>query len=388
MTRIVQGPLITGEVVNKKTFSPLAGVVVTPSKTVYADSEMNVPITSVTTNALGVFTAYALVGSYSFTTTSTLAGPIEAIQVTGTETPTGIDLPPLTGNAGNVLTVTNDETAVEWETPTSGTSGSGGGGTGLEAKVVATTNLALSGKPTIDGYATQNSDIILLVGQTTTSQNGLWQVPAVGTGSWARPTQFPSAGAITGAVCGVNTGTVYGGSLWVLEAASTVTIDTTAQTWASEYQLAPNTPPAHAGQVLASAGSALNAPGEWVDRIIPVNFGITGLISNWATAGVVTGQIAYEFEEPATFKTFRCRLGTVGNDATLTVDILKNGTSIYNVTPANRPTFPASSSPQSELGGTPDTLTVAAGDYLTVNIAYTGTAAKDLSVMLRYAATS
>jgi hypothetical protein len=107
------------------------------------------------------------------------------------------------------------------------------------AQAVATTNQALTGQPTIDGYATTNSDVVLLTGQTSGSQNGPWQLPASGTGAWSRPTDFPTGSVVKGRTIQVNAGTVYSGSWWVMATTTNVTVDTTATTWALAKASAP-----------------------------------------------------------------------------------------------------------------------------------------------------
>jgi hypothetical protein len=99
------------------------------------------------------------------------------------------------------------------------------------AQAVATTNQSLTGQPTIDGYSTTNGDVVLLTAQTTGSQNGPWQLPSSGTGSWSRPTDFGTGLVVKGRTIQVNAGTVYGGSWWVMATATNVTIDTTSTTW-------------------------------------------------------------------------------------------------------------------------------------------------------------
>src|ERR1035437_1965627 len=55
------------------------------------------------------------------------------------------------------------------------------------AAVVATSNVALSGLLTIDGYTLLAGDHVLCAGQTTGSQNGPWVAAA---GAWARPSTY------------------------------------------------------------------------------------------------------------------------------------------------------------------------------------------------------
>jgi hypothetical protein len=97
------------------------------------------------------------------------------------------------------------------------------------AACVATSNVSsLSGLQTFDGYTLTANQVVLLVGQTTGSQNGLW---IAATGSWTRPTDF-STGDVVGAVAAVIIqGTQNGGSIWLLQTDSTITVGTDSETW-------------------------------------------------------------------------------------------------------------------------------------------------------------
>lgn len=97
--------------------------------------------------------------------------------------------------------------------------------------VVATTNQALTGTPTIDGQATAAGSLILLTAQTTGSENGPWVAAA---GAWSRPTWYPNGGttqAFQFITTFVRLGTTYGGSVWRQTAAAPITIGTTSTTW-------------------------------------------------------------------------------------------------------------------------------------------------------------
>jgi hypothetical protein len=96
------------------------------------------------------------------------------------------------------------------------------------AAVVAAGNVAsLAGLPVIDGVSLSVGQRVLLVGQTTRSQNGPW---ITASGAWSRPADFPSAGTGDGSFLAVEVGTLYAGSVWVLVGTS-ITIDTSPQTW-------------------------------------------------------------------------------------------------------------------------------------------------------------
>jgi hypothetical protein len=104
------------------------------------------------------------------------------------------------------------------------------GGT-FAASAVATTQTTLSGVP----GGLQAGKIILLTGQTTTTQNGLWQIQ---TGAWNRPAQVPSGYTINQecpfvVVVASQNGANGGGQIWALsDYNSAITVDATAQTWA------------------------------------------------------------------------------------------------------------------------------------------------------------
>jgi hypothetical protein len=100
------------------------------------------------------------------------------------------------------------------------------------AACVTTSNVTLSGFQTIDGYTLASGDLVLLTGQATASQNGLWNAA---NGSWTRPTEFATGTNIKGRTCAVLNGTTYGSSSWILNAPTAgVTVDTSSQTWTNQ----------------------------------------------------------------------------------------------------------------------------------------------------------
>jgi hypothetical protein len=94
--------------------------------------------------------------------------------------------------------------------------------------VVATSNLALSGLQTVDGYTLLVGDRILLVGQSTPSQNGPW---IAASGAWARPADFVSGASIGPRLVYVITGTLNANTFWSMNNVADVTVDTSAITW-------------------------------------------------------------------------------------------------------------------------------------------------------------
>ena len=94
--------------------------------------------------------------------------------------------------------------------------------------VVSTANVgSLSGLLTIDGYTLLANDRVLLVGQASAINNGLWVAAA---GAWTRPSDSANAAVLPiYSFVTVIYGTSQAGSAWYLSAASTVNL--TAQNW-------------------------------------------------------------------------------------------------------------------------------------------------------------
>jgi hypothetical protein len=94
------------------------------------------------------------------------------------------------------------------------------------ARLVATTNQALTGTPTIDGVASAATNVVLLTANTTASQNGPWVVAA---GAWTRPTDWAAASAQKSTVWFVEEGTVNHDTKWIA-ITDAITVDTTSVT--------------------------------------------------------------------------------------------------------------------------------------------------------------
>jgi hypothetical protein len=103
-----------------------------------------------------------------------------------------------------------------------------------QATVVATTNQALTGTPTIDGVGTAAGSVVLCTAQTITSQNGPWSIP-VGGGSWTRPVWYSPGLTISyGRIIWVSQGTSTTGYLrtfWVMTTGGGPVVDTDGTAW-------------------------------------------------------------------------------------------------------------------------------------------------------------
>lgn len=162
-------------------------------------------------------------------------------------------------------------------------------------QAVATTNNALSGLGAIDGYTPAAGDRILVVGQTTASQNGVYNAAS---GAWTRTTTDGAApGEIeTGAMWLVNNGTTYGATQWRVSTAGTIVIGTTAisivQFGAGASYSAGNgitlTGSTFSVNPAASGGIAVSAGGVSVDTTIVARKFATTIGDGSTTAFTVT----------------------------------------------------------------------------------------------------
>lgn len=100
-----------------------------------------------------------------------------------------------------------------------------------QARLVATANRALSGLTAIDGVTPVANDRILLVGQSDTTQNGVWEAAS---GAWTRPADFTGIISEKTTVY-VSSGVVYSGRTWCWFAGGTV--GSSAQTWSPIWGL-------------------------------------------------------------------------------------------------------------------------------------------------------
>jgi hypothetical protein len=144
----------------------------------------------------------------------TLGAPLDSPALSGTPTaPT----PSGTTGIANKAYVDNALAGWDWKQPVA----------------VATSTPVVIAAPgaTIDGVTLSPGQRVLLTGQVTASQNGLWVFATLLT-PLTRPTDFASGSSQTGAATYVEAGTANAGTQWVLSGASAYTVDTTAQTWA------------------------------------------------------------------------------------------------------------------------------------------------------------
>jgi hypothetical protein len=108
-------------------------------------------------------------------------------------------------------------------------------------RVVTVANVTLSGgaPATVDGVTLSLNDRILVTGQSTASQNGLYYVTTVGSGSngtWARTSDGNETGEIeAGLIVMVTAGNIYADTQWKLTTDDPITVGSTALTFVQNY---------------------------------------------------------------------------------------------------------------------------------------------------------
>ena len=108
-------------------------------------------------------------------------------------------------------------------------------------RVVTVANVTLAGGTPnqVDGVNLSLNDRILVTGQSTASQNGLYYVTTVGSGSngtWARTSDGNETGEIeAGMIVMVTEGTVYSDTQWKLTTNDPITIGSTALVFTQNY---------------------------------------------------------------------------------------------------------------------------------------------------------
>jgi hypothetical protein len=106
-------------------------------------------------------------------------------------------------------------------------------------------------------------------------------------------------------------------------------------------------------------------------------------LTNPGTLATGTGAVRFYFAEARLITNIVANVGTAPTGASVIVDVNKNGTTLFT-TQANRPTIAASAF--ADTASVPDVVTVAAGDYITVDIDQVGStvAGADLVVTVYF----
>ena len=134
-------------------------------------------------------------------------------------------------------------------------------------RVVTVANITLTGgaPAVVDGVNLSQSDRVLVSGQTTGSQNGLYQVATVGAGSngtWTRTNDGNDTGEIeSGMIVMVTEGTTYKDTQWKLTTENPITIGTTTLVFDQNYSANSISAGSSNVSVLANANVTISSAG-------------------------------------------------------------------------------------------------------------------------------
>ena len=115
-------------------------------------------------------------------------------------------------------------------------------------RAVSTTNITLSGgtPATVDGVSLSLEDRVLVTGQSSSAENGIYRVTTVGSGSngtWVRGRDSnQNDKVVAGMTTMVAEGTTYGDTLWKLITDGTITLGTTSLTFEQHSTVVSNQP--------------------------------------------------------------------------------------------------------------------------------------------------
>ena len=203
------------------------------------------------------------------------------------------------------------------------------------ARAVAISNVTLSGgaPSVVDGVTLALNDRVLVTGQFTASQNGIYYVTTVGTGSngtWALAVDDMATGELlAGTIIMVTEGLVYADTQWKLITDNPIVIGTTALTFVQNYSansISAGTSnvsvQSNANVTISSAGTANVLTISSTGTVVKGTESVTGNITagNILTAGIIsaTGNITGNY--------------FIGNGSQLTGITVSAGAAIINGT--------------------------------------------------------
>lgn len=152
-------------------------------------------------------------------------------------------------------------------------------------RLLVSTNVTISnpGTSTFDGKTAATGDRLLLVGQTTTSENGAYVFNGSAV-ALTRATDYDTSAEVNGGdTFWVNEGTTYGDTAWTLITDGAITLGTTGLTFTQTSGLGQVT----AGNGLTKTGNQLDVGTASASRIV-VNADNIDLATSGVTAGTYT----------------------------------------------------------------------------------------------------
>ena len=214
-------------------------------------------------------------------------------------------------------------------------------------RAVTTTNITLSGgaPSQVDGVTLSHNDRVLVIGQVTASQNGIYYVTTLGSGSngtWSRSTDSNQTGELlAGTIIMVTEGQIYADTQWKLITDNPIVIGTTSLTFTQNYMA--NSISGGTSNVVVNSNANVTISSAGAANVLTVsNTGVyvSGVVS---ATGNITGNYF------------------VGNGSALTgiatgiPTQLANGTSNINIASAN-------GNIEFAVGSSPDTMIVSPGE--------------------------
>ena len=239
-------------------------------------------------------------------------------------------------------------------------------------RVVTVTNITLAGSAPaqVDGVSLTVNDRVLVTGQSTGSQNGIYDVDTVGTGSngtWSRTSDANSTGEINaGMIVMVTEGAIYADTQWKLITDDPITIGTTALTFTQNYSAnsisggtSNVTVYSNANVTISSAGASnvltISSTGTITSGTVSVTGNVT--VANLYTGGGISavGDIKGDY-----------LLGNIYYATGFSSNKILNGTSEANIGTVN-------GNANISIGGTSNVAVFApSGEYVTGVVSATG----------------
>lgn len=168
-------------------------------------------------------------------------------------------------------------------------------------RVVTVDNVTLTGgaPSTVDGVSLSLNDRILVTAQSTGSQNGLYYVTTVGSGSngtWARTSDGNETGEIeAGMIVMVTEGTLYADTQWKLTTNDPIVIGSTALTFVQNYSA--NSISSGTSNVVVNSNANVTISSAGTANVLTISStgtvtsGTASVTGNITGANVLTGNI-------------------------------------------------------------------------------------------------
>jgi hypothetical protein len=166
-------------------------------------------------------------------------------------------------------------------------------------RVVTVANVTLAGGAPVqvDGVNLNVNDRVLVTGQSTGSQNGLYYVVTVGTGSngtWARTSDTNDTGEVeAGMIVMVTEGVIYADTQWKLITDNPIVIGTTALVFTQNYSA--NSISSGTSNVVVNSNSVVTISSAGVANVLTVSSTGTVILGTLSVTGnIVAPNVAID----------------------------------------------------------------------------------------------